>query len=71
MDTVFSFLISAGIIAFGIWVGCQRPSYSFLKSTTMWPCTGLINCDGGSVVRVRHPGERWPEERVKALLKDG
>jgi hypothetical protein len=32
---------------------------------------GLINCDDGSVVRVRPPGERWPAERVKALLKDG
>jgi hypothetical protein len=30
---------------------------------------GLINCDDGSVVRVRPPGERWPDERVKALLK--
>ena len=32
---------------------------------------GLINCDDGSVVRVRPPSERWPEERVKALLKQG
>jgi ubiquitin C-terminal hydrolase len=32
---------------------------------------GLINCDDGSVVRVRPPGERWPEERIKALLKHG
>jgi hypothetical protein len=32
---------------------------------------GLINCDDGSVVRVRPPGERWPDERVKALLKQG
>jgi hypothetical protein len=32
---------------------------------------GLINCDDGSVVRVRRPGERWPEDRVKALLKQG
>jgi hypothetical protein len=32
---------------------------------------GLINCDDGSGVRVRPPGERRPDERVKALLKDG
>ena len=32
---------------------------------------GLINCDDGCVVRVRPPGERWPEERVKSLLKQG
>ena len=32
---------------------------------------GLINCDDGSVVRVRPLRERWPEERVKALLKQG
>jgi hypothetical protein len=32
---------------------------------------GLINCDDGSVVRVRPPGERWPTDRVKALLKQG
>jgi hypothetical protein len=32
---------------------------------------GLINCDDGSVVRVRPPGEPWPEEHVKALLKGG
>ena len=32
---------------------------------------GLINCEDGSVVRVRAPGERWPEERIKALLKHG
>ncbi len=32
---------------------------------------GLINCDDGSVVRVRPPGERWPEERVRDLLKQG
>jgi hypothetical protein len=32
---------------------------------------GLINCDDGSVVRVRPPGERWPDDRVKALLKQG
>jgi hypothetical protein len=29
---------------------------------------GLINCDDGSVVRVRPPGERWPEERVMPCL---
>jgi len=32
---------------------------------------GLIKCDDGSVVRVRPPGERWPEDRVKALFKQG
>jgi hypothetical protein len=32
---------------------------------------GLINCDDGSCVRVRPPGERWPEQRVKDLLKHG
>jgi hypothetical protein len=32
---------------------------------------GLINCDDGSVVRVRPPGERWPEEQVKALFQRG
>jgi hypothetical protein len=32
---------------------------------------GLINSEDGSCVRVRPKGERWPEAKVKSILKDG
>ena len=32
---------------------------------------GLLNCDDCSCVRVRRQGERWPEAKVKSILKDG
>jgi hypothetical protein len=32
---------------------------------------GLVNWDDGSCVRVRLQGERWPEAKVKSILKDG
>jgi hypothetical protein len=31
---------------------------------------GLINCDDGTCVRVLRQGERWPEARVKHILRD-
>jgi hypothetical protein len=32
---------------------------------------GLINCDDTSCVRVRPQDERWPEAKVKQVLKEG
>ena len=31
----------------------------------------LINCDDGTRVRTRPQGDRWPERKVQAVLKQG